>query len=406
MDVGAALREARQQAGLSPHEVSQRTKIQLAKIEALEANAFERLPEGKYLDGLLRAYATEVGLNGNELVARFRTEQHAASADQFDRMAPVEPPRHVEFDEADVLAAPPVVYDEPLHREPDLEHTTAAPTFAAYTTPPPANRGLARVAVPLLALLAAIGLGAYLYETTRPFPARGQIAPPAISHDNATAAVNQSAEPTEPAGQDAVRTARETTPRADITTRGGDTAMPRDETTARSEPKPSRGGESVSPEEASRPSTASHHAPKPLDAPDAPSPSTATRNEDGTAAVRDLSGYWTLDTRVESSSMNAYEGLQLGYRLQLQQSGNRISGDGVKTLENGRALGESAQTPIAVHGTLDGTRLTLTFTERGRQRETGGKMILDVQDDGVMRGRFSSSAAGSAGTAEARRPEG
>jgi hypothetical protein len=47
----------------------------------------------------------------------------------------------------------------------------------------------------------------------------------------------------------------------------------------------------------------------------------------------------------------------------------------------------------------------LTFTERGTRRETDGKMILDVNDDGVLRGRFLSSAARSNGTAEARRPE-
>ena len=53
--------------------VSQSTKIQLAKIEALEANAFERLPDGIYLDGLIRAYANEVGLDGSEMVARLVT---------------------------------------------------------------------------------------------------------------------------------------------------------------------------------------------------------------------------------------------------------------------------------------------------------------------------------------------
>jgi hypothetical protein len=78
----------------------------------------------------------------------------------------------------------------------------------------------------------------------------------------------------------------------------------------------------------------------------------------------------------------------------------------VKIRENGQAINEGAQTPIAVQGTLVGNRLTLTFTERGRRRESAGKMILDVHEDGVLRGRFSSSAAQSSGTAEARRPEG
>jgi hypothetical protein len=117
-----------------------------------------------------------------------------------------------------------------------------------------------------------------------------------------------------------------------------------------------------------------------------------------------VSGVWTLDTRIESSSYRDYEGLQLGYRLELQQDGARISGTGVKIVENGRRLGGAAQTPIMVHGIISGERLTLTFTERGLRRTSEGKMILNVNDDGVLRGRFSSNAARSVGIAEARRP--
>ena len=72
MSVGEELRQARQQAGLSREQVSQSTKIQLAKLEALEQNAFERLPEGIYLDGIVRAYARTVHLDGDALVERVR----------------------------------------------------------------------------------------------------------------------------------------------------------------------------------------------------------------------------------------------------------------------------------------------------------------------------------------------
>ena len=113
-----------------------------------------------------------------------------------------------------------------------------------------------------------------------------------------------------------------------------------------------------------------------------------------------------MDTRVESSSYRDYQGLQLGYRLELHQDGSRVSGTGVKVLENGRKLGSASQTPILIQGTVDGERLTLTFSERGFRRTSGGKMILDVHDDGVLRGRFSSNAAQSAGIVQARRPGG
>ena len=62
-----------------------------------------------------------------------------------------------------------------------------------------------------------------------------------------------------------------------------------------------------------------------------------------------------------------------------------------------------AQTPISVAGTIDGDRLTLTFTERGTRRPTQGKFVLLLDESGAMRGRFSSNAARSSGTVEARR---
>jgi hypothetical protein len=119
-----------------------------------------------------------------------------------------------------------------------------------------------------------------------------------------------------------------------------------------------------------------------------------------------VSGVWTLDTRIESSSYRDYEGLQLGYHLELQQNGSRVTGTGVKRVENGRRLGSAAQTPILIQGTISGERLTLTFIERGLARSSAGKMILDVNDDGVLRGRFSSDAAQSVGIVEVRRPQG
>ena len=143
-------------------------------------------------------------------------------------------------------------------------------------------------------------------------------------------------------------------------------------------------------------------APAAAPAPPAPGAAPASPAEEASAS---LSGTWHLDTRIESSSYPDYEGLALGYRLELQQDGARVTGTGVKTLENGRTLGSAAQTLITVHGTVEGERLTLTFTERGLRRPSDGKMILSVNDDGVLRGRFSSSAAQSVGIVEARRPK-
>src|SRR5919106_3125843 len=70
MDVGGALRDAREQRGLSLDRLSQTTKISVTILRAIENNRIEKLPDGIFLRGFLRAYAREVGLNPEETVRR------------------------------------------------------------------------------------------------------------------------------------------------------------------------------------------------------------------------------------------------------------------------------------------------------------------------------------------------
>jgi transcriptional regulator with XRE-family HTH domain len=387
MDVGRQLRDARLQAGLSQEQIAEATKITLGKIEALEADAFEQLPQGIYLDGIVRAYADEVGLDGNALVAALRrqpqpleaptaiepTTASAAVSSAFlsfpserELTAPVEPVHR------DTPAELPTAYNDPdVYAAPEL-YMLDEESSASMLPPPSRPRGAARFVTPVLAFVAAAGIGAYLYEINRPFARHDEIALPAVSDTPAV--------PAAAPDNQAVSSANHH----------------QDETPA----SPEHSVNAAPPPAA--PSRASSPVPESTDraAPSTPGPEAVKPS--GPA----LSGLWTMNTRVESSSYRDFEGLQLGYRLQLHQEGNRITGEGVKTLENGRELAGGAKTAIEVEGTYVGHRVTLTFTERGTQRTTGGKMILDVSDDGVLRGRFSSSAARSSGTAEVRRLEG
>ena len=113
-----------------------------------------------------------------------------------------------------------------------------------------------------------------------------------------------------------------------------------------------------------------------------------------------LSGEWVMNTRVESSRLERYEGLRLGYRVTLRQHGNRISGSGWKVSEDEETIGAAVRTPITFDGTLNDDRLELTFTERGRRRVTVGKLVLARHSENAMHGRFSSSAAQSVGVVE------
>ena len=71
MDVGAALRDAREQREISLDELSRTTKISVATLRALERNQIDRLPGGIFVRGFLRAYAHEVGLDVEDTVQRY-----------------------------------------------------------------------------------------------------------------------------------------------------------------------------------------------------------------------------------------------------------------------------------------------------------------------------------------------
>lgn len=319
MRVGAELRQAREYAGLSSEQVAERTKIQLYKIEALENDNFERLPDGIYLDGIVRAYAHEVAVNPESLIERVRHERAQAVRDW--KVGP-----------GDLNSFPP----EQKVSSDDLAPATIP--NRAHEPARPVRGGVRRFVVPLLLLIAALGWGAYVYQ------ANG-------------------------------RRIRETTADAIV-----------------SLPRPASPGSSVA--------DATSSAPRERAIADAPATAKITPVTD---SLQNVSGSWTLATHVESSSYARFEGLQLGYEIELEQAGDRVKGAGRKVTQNGDGIGPRAQTPISVDGTINGDRLTLTFNERGARRPTQGKFILLVDEGGRLRGRFSSTAAHSSGSVEAHR---
>ena len=104
MEVIERLRRAREKAGLSLEELAARTKIQFSILEAIEAGDFQRVPGGLFVRGFLRAYAREVGLDPEGVVAQYLEE--------FEPALTVEPEEVVSVaDVKDVKVAPPE--DEP-----------------------------------------------------------------------------------------------------------------------------------------------------------------------------------------------------------------------------------------------------------------------------------------------------
>jgi len=93
MDVGGELRRARTARQLSLSDVSARTKINQAILRAIEENQFDRVPGGLFTRGYLRAFAREVHLDPEAIVAKYRAEFEAPivelpSADQVTHRVP------------------------------------------------------------------------------------------------------------------------------------------------------------------------------------------------------------------------------------------------------------------------------------------------------------------------------
>jgi cytoskeletal protein RodZ len=68
------LRRERQLRSISLREVAEATKISIRHLEALERNDFAALPGGAFSKGFLRAYATFIGLDPEEMVNHYLFE--------------------------------------------------------------------------------------------------------------------------------------------------------------------------------------------------------------------------------------------------------------------------------------------------------------------------------------------
>lgn len=90
-DIGSRIKEAREQRGLTVRDIADTTKIAPSALNAIERNDFARLPGGVYSRAYLRAFATEVGLDPDELTREYR----AGFESDVDEQPP--PPRKAQW---------------------------------------------------------------------------------------------------------------------------------------------------------------------------------------------------------------------------------------------------------------------------------------------------------------------
>jgi len=89
IEIGTALREGREQKGLTVEAVEEKTKIAPSVIIALEEGNSARFPHAVYARGFVRSYALLLGLDAQELCAHFSREYPVPKdTDQPDSHAP------------------------------------------------------------------------------------------------------------------------------------------------------------------------------------------------------------------------------------------------------------------------------------------------------------------------------
>jgi cytoskeleton protein RodZ len=86
-DLGARLKRAREARGVSLRELATRTKISIGSLESMERNDFSRLPGGIFGRSFMRSYASEVGLDPDEIVGSFVAELERREREAAARVA-------------------------------------------------------------------------------------------------------------------------------------------------------------------------------------------------------------------------------------------------------------------------------------------------------------------------------
>jgi cytoskeletal protein RodZ len=79
MDVGTTLRVARERRDLTVAQLASTTKIPATVLQAIEDNAFDKVPRGIFVRGFIRSYSREVGLDPEEMIEQFFAETAQAT---------------------------------------------------------------------------------------------------------------------------------------------------------------------------------------------------------------------------------------------------------------------------------------------------------------------------------------
>jgi cytoskeleton protein RodZ len=198
--LGQGLREAREARHISIEEIASSTKIVPRYLEALENDHLEIMPGGFFIKGIIRAYAKAIGLDGEEVLAKYKAagllgepgrKRHIFQKTPAEP-APAPPPSFVAPPPAEPAPVPtPEVPPIPAPEAatpveaPPLPDITPAPGLLIEPAPKPRLSPAARKRIFSLvwravALVAVVAVLVVLWSSRRPRPPQakpGAVAP-------------------------------------------------------------------------------------------------------------------------------------------------------------------------------------------------------------------------------------
>ena len=192
--LGQSLREAREERNISIEEIASATKIGHRYLEAIENDRLDLMPGEFFIKGIIRTYARAIGLDGEEVLARYKA---AGLIGEPERK------RHIFQKSAPELAPPPPpppILPPPAEPEPTpLPSAAPAPAPEAPEAPglffepvakprlsPAARKRIVAWVLRIIAVLVVVGVLVILWSSRRPKPAQSApvtVTPPSVVSD-------------------------------------------------------------------------------------------------------------------------------------------------------------------------------------------------------------------------------
>lgn len=91
--VGKYLRQQREAKAMSIEEVARATRVPMSSVERLESDQFDELPGEVFVRGFMKSYARAVGLDADDVLARYTAGRRVAWVTPLPISSPTRPAR-------------------------------------------------------------------------------------------------------------------------------------------------------------------------------------------------------------------------------------------------------------------------------------------------------------------------